>query len=324
MKKFVARSPEYQHLPVTPVRSYARLYVASGLHCAAELVRLSRPQWRLLRQTSMLRSSCEGPLLLVANGPTTRNLTGDLLQWFRRDCGPIALMNHAYETRLVNECQPDYYVVADPAFWTPDHEGLWTYLNTTKSCTVVQPVQLAPKYPGPSLFYNRAFLPWLGGRFSPLRPWAFAPSALLQALAMFHYLGFSPVYVWGADSDFQRYRYVDEANNLRESSFRSHFYSPGASLEKNETRDCESTEDPLSPSLRGMADALFADAVFMRDFHAIGRSFAVNVGGGDYSDALPRACLWGHAIGEATNTLNAPRTSTSETEHTSRFGDLEV
>ena len=162
-----------------------------------------------LKATKRRGDSCTSfAALVLGNGPSLDGLNVDSVNAFRQRGGQIFAVNFFNETRFAPTLIPDYYVLADPVWFSPDlnesrPSATWDYINAHPNITLCLPATLShvPLQGHECLYFNDISLEGWTENASPLRPHGFSNITVYHALSIALFLGFNPVYTLGIDND---------------------------------------------------------------------------------------------------------------------------
>lgn len=253
----------------------------------------------LSRRATLKAVHRDRPLVVLGNGPSlndTLNVQRDRLA----KCDLMAV-NFAANAPVFTELRPKYYILADPFFFSgKDAENLVRLRRGLSQVdwqmTLLVPVKMSKKaevlvagnknitvvtfnavgVEGFSRFRNLVY----GSRMGMPRP----RNVLIPAIMCGIWLGYSKIYVAGADHSWMQSIYVDDNNHV--VSVQPHFYS-----------DSEQERARVYAEYEGyrLHDIVYSFYVAFRAYHDI-RAFAdrcgveiVNITPASYIDAFPRA-----------------------------------
>jgi hypothetical protein len=270
------------------------------LSLVSTLIRQDTWARKRLRKSRDTRHTRSGPVLILANGPSTHQISTQQILRFQTNGGRVVAMNGFVYSDLSNLVAPDFYFLSDPDAWVLKKEDDKKFLNrlnnllsTSWSETlIVQPVHqpeistLHPHY----MFLTNLITSGLTKSKNPFGLWGLAPSTALLAFAMADFLGFEPIYYAGLDGDSYRHFKSNDLNVVSWGNPEHHFYAATAQSLNNSNSSFHGIDvyDSIIPSI---ADALYAEAIMRRDFDFISKGRFINVAGSLYNDASPRACL---------------------------------
>ncbi len=245
----------------------------------------------------------EGRLIIMANGPSLRKVLDSSLD--RLASETTLAVNFAANAPEFPRLRPDYYVLADPHFFTggakdPNVGRLWTNLRAADwPMTLFLPIQHRAQIEG---FFNRegcvpanVSLKWFnltpaeGAR--PIRHRLYRKglatprprNVLIAALMVALREGFRDIVIVGADHTWLQSLWVDDHNRV--VSVQPHFY-----------KDNEKELDRVAKEYEGyhLHDILGSMTVAFRSYHHIA-DYADSIGAritnatpGSYIDAFPR------------------------------------
>ena len=253
----------------------------------------------LSRRASLRAVGHDRPLVVLGNGPS---LNKTLEEQRERLAGcDLMAVNFAANAPVFSELRPKYYILADPFFFSgKDVENLvklWRGLAQVDwPMSLLVPVEMRKKaealvagntninvltfnavgVEGFGCFRNMAY----GSRLAMPRP----RNVLIPAIMCGIWLGYSTIYIAGADHSWMQTIYVDDNNHV--VSVQPHFYS-----------DSEQERARVYAEYEGyrLHDIVHSFYVAFRAYHDI-RAFAdhrgvsiVNITPGSYIDAFPRA-----------------------------------
>lgn len=211
----------------------SRFMSALGSTCKS-LVKIAVNSRRVGRLTAP-EASAGRPIVVMGNGPS--------LEECIKECGPLLkqlptmAVNFAANTPEFFLIRPDYYILADPHFFKKDDAGV-AALWATFAERVDWPMTLLipAKYVGTVAVANPCvtvsgynpvgvegfgwFERWAYGRHLGMpRPRNVLIPAIMEAIS----LGFSDIYIVGADHSWMRTLSVDDSNRV--VSIQPHYYS---------------------------------------------------------------------------------------------------
>jgi hypothetical protein len=234
-----------------------RMFVASRY---AYLRGTADPAFRSrIRQMKALRGSQRGRAALVTGlGPSLADLNPERTAQQQEAGMAVFGLNRFYRTELAKAIVPDYYVIADPYFFSAaglesqarghHADDLANYLQSHTETRLVLPAtaQLQSSPAHEVSFFNDLGLEGFTRSVSPVHPRGFLCMTVMHALSVASYLGFGPIWVTGIDSDFFRSMFRGAAGELRIGAH--HAYAP------------ESTASTEMPHFDGDAAAYLEDA----------------------------------------------------------------
>ena len=178
------------------------------------------------------------PLIIMGNGPSLADTMRDHADALRAH--PLMAVNFAANAREFYELRPDYYVMADPAFFTfddphPNVRLLWQNLNERVSwpMTVFVPTERRKaviRHVANPLIKVETFnmvgvegFHWLENMaYSSGRGMARPRNVLIVAIMVAMKMGYRTIYLTGADHSWTRTLEVDDDNTV--VSIQPHFY----------------------------------------------------------------------------------------------------
>lgn len=237
-----------------------------------------------------------GPLIILGNGPSLNDVMANCRKTL--ESHPLMAVNFAANAPQFTELRPEFYVLADPHFFRNTADAnvsrLIENLNAvTWEMTLFVPFGEKPvlsnplitiqRFPfkaieGPSWFRNAMF----AGKFGMPRP----RNVLIPSLMIGIWLGFTEIYVCGADHSWLHTLSVNERNEV--ISVQPHFY-------KEDDRELERQRvDYLRIPLHKVLES---QMIAFRSYHII-QEFATkrgitvyNATEGSFIDAFPRKTL---------------------------------
>ena len=180
-------------------------------------------QYGRLQQTRKLKGSKVGKQAIVlANGPSVGQLDPHKINRLKQEGGfDVFAVNSYISSPLADVVVPDYYLLSDPAFFSPEkHTHLTERLKkdidllTQKDITCFVPLEhydTAPfkhKYG----FYDRGNL--FLNKITIIGPRCYVSMTAYKALAAACYMGYSQIYICGFDNDYFLNLVVDENNDM--------------------------------------------------------------------------------------------------------------
>lgn len=302
--------PHFQQMPSGSWSDPIEQKIGALLHAGAEYLTTDTTFRTRLRSTSKHRNSMFGPALLLANGPSMRNVLNLGLDRLEEQGLPLAVMNDFFRLPEAEIVSPDYYFLVDPWYWEGDNaQEVCAYLERRPGSRVVQPAKSRRLSSNPTLFVNHIKVAGLWNASGPIGPSSYPESVALMALSVLRYLGHYPVYVAGLDVSTFRFYGVDSGNRVWGVLNGMHAYSPSADgpnpYDRIFNELCEPGEsgarlwDTSQSPIRDMSDMLYSHAVMFRELKRLAGDFAVNVGGDRTNDVLPRACLYVAPAGDS-------------------------
>ena len=286
--------PWYQHFPnESRVIFYTKMNTRTLLSFFSDSIRFQSLISNRLQRTKELEKSESGEVLLIGNGPSSRGLTIEKINYFKSTGGRIAVMNNFWASELSGSLSPDYYFIADSDYWNEDESNVQA--NTAlrkflqekgKFTELVQPAT-QESFAGLShsyIYFDSRNLAGIRRHKSPVKPWCLTESVTLKSVAMLDFLGFKTIYFTGLDSVISRSFFVNDMNEIHWNTDKHYFYD-----NKKVSRDNQ-TPQPVTPFFRNFADILIADGIFRLDFYKVAKK-CVNVGEDQTNDTSPRACL---------------------------------
>ena len=240
-------------------------------------------------------------LLLIGNGPSSRNVTADQVTFFQKKGGHVAVVNDFFKSELSRTITPFYYFLTDPHYWRTDQEidgelnhslmetksDFSQFLSRNPNMTIVQPLR-QPKisrYHQQYLFTDCYKLQGVGNFSNPIKFWSYPNSIALTAIAVAKFLGYRNIFFSGLDFSHFLNFVVDDFNSILFNPSNAHFYSSQNSCK-------ESTHISLAGTpIRHYGDVHFAAAVHRRDFLRLVDERCINVGLDFTNDTCFRGCL---------------------------------
>lgn len=237
-------------------------------------------------------------LIILGNGPSLNTTIAEHLPFLEKR--KKLAVNFAANTDLFTRLRPDFYVLADPHFFSigsdDNVQRLWTNLkNVDWPMTLFVPtsVTLPSDYDNPRLTVQRYNLTpvegFKGFRHAVYHHMLGMPrprNVLIPSLMLAIATGFRTIYVAGADHSWMKTLTVDDDNRV--VSVQPHFYSDN---DKEKTRvRTEYANYPLH-------QIVYSFYVAFRSYHTI-QAYAVsrgaqilNITPGSFIDAFPRKKL---------------------------------
>ena len=253
----------------------------------------------LSRGASVKALHRDRPLVVLGNGPSLNETLKSRREQLDK-CDLVAV-NFAANAPVFTELRPEYYILADPFFFSgKDTENLVCLRRGLSQVdwpmTLLVPVKMAKKaealiagnknisiltfnavgVEGFGWFRNVAY----GARLGMPRP----RNVLISAIMCGIWLGYDKIYIAGADHSWMQSIYVDDNNHV--VSVQPHFYS-----------DSEQERARVYAEYEGyrLHDIVYSFYVAFHAYHDI-RAFAdrrgvdiVNITPASYIDAFPRA-----------------------------------
>lgn len=188
------------------------------------------------RRPTVSRSARPGEsLIILGNGPSLATTMTESAG--RLDESPLMAVNFAANTEEFQTLRPQYYILADPHFFTigadPNVDRLWAHLASTDwKITLYIPARMKGKIPfdGNGNQTIEYFNPVGIEGFDSLKNFAYSTgrgmprprNVLIAALMVGMSAGFKEIYITGADHSWSRTLSVDEQNRV--VSIQPHFY----------------------------------------------------------------------------------------------------
>ncbi len=253
------------------------------------------------RRSRIDRSERPGPLVIMANGPSLRQAIDTSLQ--KLQAATTMAVNFAANAPDFKLLQPDFYVLADPHFFSSSPDANLTALRSNLAAvdwpmTLFVPVSQAKNLPkeltaNDFITINTYNLVGIEGwnwfkRMAYSHGWGMPRprNVLVPAIACGILAGFRKIYILGADHSWIKNLEVDEQNRV--ISVQPHFYKESAAEQRR-------------------VDAVYADvrlhqvvesfAVALKSYHALqhwAESQGVEIFNstpGSFIDAFPRSPL---------------------------------
>lgn len=280
-------APLYQQYPKRQISDAIWQRIAGFLYAVKMQINLGRHIRLRLRRLRQLEGTCKGKrAMVIANGPSSNDLTEFQIKNLIDSGFEFIVMNDFYKNnRLSSQINPSYYCLGDPYYLiaSENFSNFQNYFNAHLDCVEVRPATLDDTYlfSRNALYYNP--IPGAGftRRFTPLHWRAYPDGILFVALCLAKFLGYSTVYVIGAENSMYKHHYFSSEMRIKHRISGLHSYQD----------DIEETET-IPFITRSMSDVLFAHARFLEDLKRLCSHFAINVGQSDETnDALPKACL---------------------------------
>lgn len=264
----------------------------SSILAAGKMLISSRPT------SGVTKNATEKPLVILANGPSLRKTLAERTEYLRQV--PTMCVNFMANTPEFSIIRPDYYVLADPHFFTGlDHDNvkaLWKNISHADwPMTLFVPAsrrRQAIKLLGAGTTVRTVTFNFVGiDAFAWLENLAFARgwamprprNVLIPAIMLAMRSGFKEIYIAGADHSWIETIRVDDNNNV--VSIQPHFY-----------KDSETETKRSITEYRGyhLHDILKSFYIAFNSYHQIAR-FArtrdvkiYNSTEGSYIDAFER------------------------------------
>ena len=301
IRNIISEWPAYQTMPGVIHFQILKLKMRVMLSFISETLTMSQVIRRKLQSTKKLQGVFDGEILILGNGPSINNLDLEQIEAFQKFGGKVAVMNNFLLTKKKN-IEPDFIFMTYPGYWDLNRQesesrGLDAnirHLREFQKCFLVQPAKYSNilEEESRTIFVDHRSIAGLCWVDSPVRPQASPSSVALTALSTAKYLGFQRIYFAGLDSDMYKRFFVDMLNEIYFDTSENYFYS----TETKKMDDLSEKSGFGVISMEGlpvssMSDALFAAAVFLRDFKRMNDGRFINVGGDFTNDAAPRACL---------------------------------
>lgn len=243
----------------------------------------------LLTQLDLAQGSRSGPAVVLGAGPSANRLTAGQVEYIRTLGGALFAMNGFSRLTLAESVRPDYWVLADPAYYqdevvrrsvnetTVQHD--LAYLSETPELTLLIPHEQydhRPTLPGSVLCFNFSGLEGISTKTNPVKPRGYSPLTALAATAIALHLGYQPVALLGLDFSYIRSLVVDDVGVTYMAA--DHAYDSAPHYH----------QVPMRPH-QVLADV----SRCLRDFDLFRGACIVNWGGEDsLIDAFPRASPW--------------------------------
>lgn len=300
LRRILGSWPGYQMVPRHSKLHTVKLKLRVSLSLASAIIRQDNKSRKSLRKSKDLKGSRSGPILILANGPSTNQISLQQILRFKNAGGSLIAMNGFVYSELSNLVAPEFYLLSDPDAWTLRKEEDYEFLNRLNSLLsnswsetfVVQPVH-QPNVSTLHLSYIYLTNLTSSGLFKGRNPfgiWGLAPSTALLAFAVADFLGYEPIYFAGLDGDSYRYFKSDDLNLVSWENPQHHFYQD-ISQKFDNTNSSFHGIDVYESIIPTIADALYAEAIMRRDFEYISKGRFINVSGSLYNDTSPRASL---------------------------------
>ena len=263
----------------------------------SETFQMSRESRQKLKSTRLLKNSCKGKILVLGNGPSSKNISENQVRYFTSNGGKLLVMNGFINSDLSRTLKPDYYILVDPSFWDQDSFETQDFLFKFKAfaelklqnCIIIQPA-IRPKIMlehDHYIYTDGRSLAGLCKFNQPHKPWCYPASVSLLAISTLKFLGYNEIYFAGLDADSYKNFFVNDLNTIMFDASQNYFYELSDDYsEKVGSQIREMRDWPL----RHMSDALFAAAIFFRDQREILKN-CINVGNDRTNDACSRASL---------------------------------
>ena len=242
-----------------------------------------------------------GEIVILGNGPSLNDTIADSMPFLRSHC--LLAVNFAACAEQFAMLKPRYYVLADPHFFNstsqPNVERLWRVLNgeVDWEMTLLVPHKFRKTIAAKGLiaadsrlkvaYYNTTPIEgfeWLenlafSARLGMPRPRNVLIPSIMLALGM----GYTTIYLAGADPSWTRTLSVDDDNN--EGSIQPHFYKD----DEREVRrvNTEYMHHPLHTIMYSFYVAFRSYFIIARYARHIGAEI-LNITPGSFIDAFPR------------------------------------
>ena len=254
----------------------------------------------LLSRRSSVKTHAVGDegIVVLGNGPSLKRTVAESSGFL--ECKKKLAVNFAVNTPLFFELKPEYYVLADPHFFTAGNEAvdkLWrTFAELTDwDMVLFVPAKAKLPFPGvleknPHITMERYNLTPVEGckrfcHFAYRRGWGMPRprNVLIPSIMLALGMGFRTVYVAGADHSWMKTLSVDDQNRV--VSIQPHFYKDS---EKENTRvAAEYSNYPLYKIVYSFYVA-FKAYFDIRDYAARIGATIYNITPGSFIDAFPR------------------------------------
>ena len=252
------------------------------------------------RRPSVSVSAHEGDeLVVLGNGPSLNDTVASHLDFL--ESRRLLAVNFAANTPLFAQLKPDYYVLADPLFFTaldkPNVAQLWEAVAAASwQMTLMVPVGYAvpQKVAGNTLVrverYNLTPVEgfrWLRNRLYRAGLGMPRPrNVLIPSLMLAMAAGFKTIYVAGADHSWMKTISVDDENHV--VSIQPHFY-----------KDSEGEKSRIKTDYMNypLHQIVYSFYVAFRSYHVIAdyarsvKATVYNITPGSFIDAFPRKKL---------------------------------
>lgn len=289
-RNYVRNAPQYQHMPISNFTSPLWRITAGWLYFLKQELFFGVDTFKKTRALKKYRNSNLGsPALIIANGPSQKNLTLDQIQHIKNLGGKIFVMNSFDKSPLAGSFSPDFYFLLDPAYEQEENVERATiteYLSQNLNTTLVLS-SLSKKISiihSKKLFINGIQAVGLARFLSPVLPNVQPQGVIFSALKVAKFLGHSPVYVTGVDQSHYLHHRHNQTGEVIIVLKGLHSYQEEPEGEIGKT---------IPYLTRNMGDVLYAQAVLLRDLRAFASQVpVVNVGISDFTnDSFPFACL---------------------------------
>lgn len=290
----IADWPSYQTIPTGRSLFRLKLWLRVISSFFSAFFRLSFSDLYRMYLSTKITGTQKGQVLVLANGPSVRQLSRQQLHNFVNSGGKIIAMNGYVYSDLADEFPPDFYFVADPDIWLQPLPNDYKFQQKLEQLIagkwgetiIVQPIHQTniarnhKRYIYLTHLNTSGFLPFK----NPFFVWGLVPSTALLALAVAKKVGFERIFFAGLDGDSYRHFYVDQQGTLRWENLDHHFYSAelATAREVSQSSFQGIYVDPKLTSTIG--DALYAEAILRRDFMRLSNGEFINATPSKYFD----------------------------------------
>lgn len=286
LKTFVRKAPQYQQMPNGKALHSLWRWVSGFIFFLKQtILYLPITARRLKALKSLKGSKTNKQVLIIANGPSSKDLNESEIRRLKELGCDFIVMNGFGRMDIAEFCEANYYFLLDPDYDeenNPDRESINDYLRKNRKTFVVLSSTAPMKnlYDGNKLFLNGIQAVGLWNSESPILPNTHPQSVLFAALKFAHYLDYSTIMVCGVDNSYYLHHVHNQFNEILIKNSGIHAYEESAE---------EMYRKTIPYLTRNMSDVLYSHAIFLREL----RKFAngkriVNVGVNDVSnDALP-------------------------------------
>lgn len=236
------------------------------------------------------------PLIILGNGPSLNSTIENHAEALSN--APLLAVNFAANTPVFSELKPDYYVLADPHFFENQNDAnvakLISAINAVNwPMTLFLPCKAKSPISNPYVKVERFPMTAVEGS-QKLENWAFSArramprprNVLIPSIMIAIWLGFSEIYITGADHSWLTSVSVTDNNQV--VSLQPHFYKDN---------DHELSRIKVVQMNLKLHELLMHWHIAFRSYHSVQR-WAEKIGvkifnatPNSFIDAFPRKCL---------------------------------
>ena len=159
-------------------------------------------------------------VLIIANGPSSDQLTKEKITKFKKNGNKIFAVNRFFNNKAFNFIDPDFLCLSDPNSFDKENRNLFLKrINKIKNLTVFTPILHIKKY-SKYFSYNSlvgfcdAEMTIASNCISPIFPRSYVSSTTYKAIAISLWLGFKKIYIIGLDTSYLEKLRLDNRNNI--------------------------------------------------------------------------------------------------------------